>query len=139
MLDVLTEDESLKRAVVLVMDDSSILRQVISEMLLSIGIDHILEAESTALAVQQIKSKRISLAILDIRVPGTPELRNGIDLLRWIRANFLDIPVIMVTNFDQPVYRTVCSQLGASYFFDKSNDLQNLPTAVSELLKHVEH
>ena len=87
---------------VLVMDDANVVRERIVEMLTELQIGEILEADTTQTAASLIEKHQPRVAILDIQVPGTTELRNGIDVLKWIRNCYPSTAVIMISNFDIP-------------------------------------
>lgn len=119
---------------VLVMDDANVVRERIVEMLSEFQIGEILEADTTQTAASLIEKHQPRVAILDIQVPGTTELRNGIDVLKWIRNRYPSTAVIMISNFDIPRYRDTCNASGAAHFFDKSSEFEQLPYAVKHLL-----
>ena len=119
---------------VLVMDDANVVRERIVEMLGELQIGEILEADTTQTAASLIEKHQPRVAILDIQVPGTTELRNGIDVLKWIRNRYPSTAVIMISNFDIPRYRDTCNASGAAHFFDKSSEFEQLPCAVKHLL-----
>ena len=74
------------------------------------------------------------MVILDIQVPPGPNLRNGIDVLRLTKKEHPHSGVIMLTNFDNSYYRKECERLGADFFFDKSNEFEQVPGAVLEIM-----
>jgi DNA-binding NarL/FixJ family response regulator len=71
----------------------------------------------------------IDLAILDINLPG----KSGIEVLRYIKTNYPQTHVIMLTNEVNPLYRNLCLKLGADYFFDKSSDFDKIPLIIPNL------
>ena len=71
----------------------------------------------------------IDLTILDINLPG----KSGIEVLRHIKNDYPHTRVIMLTNEVDPLYRRLCLNLGANYFFDKSVDFENIPEIISGL------
>jgi DNA-binding NarL/FixJ family response regulator len=62
------------------------------------------------------------LALLDINLPG----KSGIELLKYIKVNFPETIVIMVTNQNGDFYRNHSMQLGAHHYIDKSKDFEKL-------------
>ena len=123
---------------VLVMDDAVVVRKRIVAMLSEVKeIDQILEADTTQSAANLIEAYQPRVIILDIQVPGTTELRNGIDVLKWVRHRYPHMHVIMISNFDIPRYRDTCNASGAAHFFDKSSEFEQLPHAVKDLLADV--
>ena len=78
------EDEGVNGVVrILVMDDSPVIRNLIVSMLEDIsGIDEVVQVADAPAAVDAVKNEPPQIAILDIKVPGNQQLRNGIDVLR---------------------------------------------------------
>jgi YesN/AraC family two-component response regulator len=67
---------------IVIADDSSLLRDRITSLLISINHNSVLyEAENGVEALQLIRENKPELAIIDIRMPEM----NGIDLLKKIR------------------------------------------------------
>ena len=54
----------------------------------------------------------------------------GIDILRLIKDEFPGVVVIMISDFSSPEYRTMCTDFGADYFFDKRCELGELADTV---------
>lgn len=119
---------------ILILDDVDVVRSRILDMLRDLKVDF-LEANSAPSAVQAIRQYQPKVAILDIQVPGDALLKNGMDVLRWAHINYPKTAVIMITNFDLPQYRKVCTALGAAHFFDKSHEIDQLYEAVKELIE----
>lgn len=121
---------------VLVMDDAPNIRARVVELLADVdGIEQIYESSDTASAVDLLRAHRPDVVILDIQVPPSAKLRNGIDLLRLTKREFPQTGVIMLTNFANPMYQTECNRLGADYFLDKSQEFEQVPDAVRALLE----
>jgi two-component system invasion response regulator UvrY len=114
---------------ILIADDHSAIR---------IGIRHICvsdfpfvqfgEATSYAEVFQKLKEGDWDLLILDVDLPG----RNGLDILKDIRADKLKIPVLMFSfhSEEQIAYRAL--KLGASGYLSKD-------AADTELVKAINH
>jgi DNA-binding NarL/FixJ family response regulator len=120
----------------LVMDDAAAIRERVVELLSDIHeIDEILESEDAVSALRLIGEKQPEVVILDIQVPPSGMLRNGIDVLRLTKQQFPRTGVIMLTNFANPRYRDECARLGADFFFDKSSEFEQVPEAVLTILR----
>lgn len=70
------------------------------------------------------------IAVLDINLPG----KNGIELLQAIRALHGKVTVIMLTNQAGDHYRKLAQESGADYFLDKSNDFEQLPGLLHQII-----
>jgi len=135
-LDELLVDGSVR---ILVMDDSSVIRHLIVAMLEDIGgVDEIVQVADAPAAVEAVADEAPQIAILDIKVPGDTRLRNGIDVLREIKRTSPETDVIMLTNHAIPLYRQTCIDAGASYFFDKSSEFDQLPEAIERILQRTD-
>ncbi|MGQ0604542.1 MAG: response regulator [Anaerolineales bacterium] len=121
---------------ILVLEDVALVRERIVNLIWEIeGIDEVFEAQDAASAWSLFEQHRPRVAVLDISVPGVPGLKNGIDVLKRIRKQDTNSSVIMLTNYDTPQYRAECMKAGAAYFFDKSSQFEQLPSAVEQLLQ----
>ncbi len=120
---------------VVVMDDSPVVRALIVSILDDVpAIDEVLQAEDARSALNLVVAERPLIAILDIKVPGDGELRNGIDVLRAIKRDAPATEVIMLTNHAIPLYRAASLDAGAAYFLDKSSEFDQLPYAIEEII-----
>lgn len=129
----LMSDKSIR---VLVMDDAPVVRQLIVDLLEDLsGVDLVLEAVDAPSAVAMATREEPQISILDIKVPGAGPLRNGIDVLRYLKKMQPAMKIIMLTNHATPRYKAECMSAGASYFFDKSNEFDELPLVVEELVR----
>ena len=120
----------------LIMEDAGHIRRLIIDMLSDIHeITTFLQAEDAASAAKIIKEDQPAIAILDINVPGSAGLINGIDVLKLAKALYPQMIVIMLTNHANERYRLACKQAGADYFFDKSTEFDLLPITVKAVQK----
>jgi len=96
---VLKRSKKYKGITALVVDDSKIIRNIISETLLNDGLT-VITAENGVEAYNTIYEKKneIDIIITDLEMP----LMNGIELCKKIRNNveLLDIPIIFFTSVD---------------------------------------
>jgi len=87
-------------------------------------------------ALDYIDNENPHVVILDINL-AYDKPRNGIDLLVLLKKMFPLIRVIMFTNLSEQKYRDMCSVAGADYFFDKSNDFDEMQDAIARLRREV--
>ena len=87
-----------KDLTILVIDDEPFVRATISEILATIGVTMLLEADSARAAMTQILAVRPHLVLCDIHMPG----EDGLAFVRRLRnapdANVSGIPVVMLTS-----------------------------------------
>jgi len=115
---------------ILIVDDSPLIIERLSELLKELDhIDIIVNAGNYEDAIEMLTTKNIDTVLLDIHLPG----KNGIALLKYIKAIYPDIKVIMLSNQATGFYRSICKNAGASYFIDKSKEFESIPTIISSL------
>jgi two-component system chemotaxis response regulator CheY len=85
-------DLSLK---ILIVDDSSTMRKILTNMLKKIGLTNISEAVNGKTALEKLQNGKFDLVFCDWNMPGM----RGIDLLKSVRADdkLKDLPFVMVT------------------------------------------
>ena len=109
----------------LIADDSELLRQNFRKLLDgSQTITDIIEAGTVFDTLRQVKAARPEVLVLDIQLPDG----SGFDVLHAL----FDTPqefqpiVIVFTNFPSEHNRRKSYDLGARFFFDKSNEYEQL-------------
>ena len=118
-----------KNITVLIVDDNSIMRTIIRQILEHAGYTDIIEDSDGYTAFKIIKSRKIHLIISDWNMVGV----SGVELLKKVRADeeVGNTPFLMVTVEGMEASREVAFQHGASGFVAK-------PFHVMELLEEVE-
>ena len=124
----------MKRMTVLITDDAVLVRKLIADLLSELEyIGPILEAGDANSAVELFSKHKPEIVILDIKVPGSGGLKNGIDVLKAVKKSY-STHVIMLTNHANHKYLSECKQAGADFFFDKSTEFDKVPDAVLEIV-----
>jgi DNA-binding NtrC family response regulator len=95
------------------------------------GRYEIFEADSAAAARSVIASEKPNLLVLDIVMPG----EDGLALLKWLRGEGYDQPVLMVSALDTAKPAVEALQFGAADYLVKGFELEELRTRVANLLK----
>lgn len=125
-----------KSVTALVMDDADVIRKLVVAILTEIPrINEIIQAKDAGSAVKLIADHHPQIAILDVKVPGSGEVKNGIDVLKWTKKFYPDTAIIMLTNHANEYYRLECKRAGADFFFDKSCEFDQLTAAVDTLIE----
>jgi DNA-binding NarL/FixJ family response regulator len=117
---------------VLIVDDSpyirSNLKKLFSEMK-NIKISG--EAENSEEAIELLKKEKHDIIILDV------ELKNstGFDVLKFVKnEKYSHKPVVLMFTNHSAVYKDKAKELKTDYFFDKTNDLDNLLHVIKSLV-----
>lgn len=117
---------------VIVIDDSEIIRERLTDMLDDIkGVKIIGESASAMDGFDLIRKNQPDFVILDIRLPDI----SGMNLIKYIKKSNPHTQIAMLTNYPYASYRTRCTELGADYFFDKSKEFDQLPEIMANLIQ----
>ena len=104
-------------AKVLIVDDSSLIRKILSDIAQTKNIE-IIEATNVDEAVDMYKSEKPDLVFMDIIIQN--DKRTGIDALREIKKFDIDSKVIIVTSIGgQDDILQECIDAGAIDYFTK--------------------
>jgi len=117
------------RTVVLVADDDPTIRSNLTLLLTSEGYD-VREAADGNEAAKLLQHQTISLALLDLNMPG----RNGMDLLREHAERRDDVPVIVITAYRDSSSAIEAMKLGAYDYIPKPFDLDEVLFTVRRAL-----
>ncbi|MCF7916120.1 MAG: response regulator, partial [Spirochaetaceae bacterium] len=108
---------------VLIADDSSLIRKNLIKLIKPIeGVTHISEAEDISPTVKILNTTLPEVLILDLQMPEG----NGLEVLSYIQEKHLKVKVIVLTNYVTEYYREKSMELGAEYFYDKSNEFHKV-------------
>jgi two-component system, chemotaxis family, sensor kinase CheA len=106
--------ERLRRRV-LVVDDSPIVRDLLTELLSSVGLDVRAAGDGVA-ALAALAEEPVDLIVCDVEMP----VMDGFELLRRLRDRADRIPVVMVTTRGSVADRSMAASLGADALIVKS-------------------
>ena len=123
---------------VLVCDDSALMRNLISRIIENTpGLSVAGKAMNGQFAVEKIPLIHPDVMVLDIEMP----VMNGIEFLKWRKANHVDIPVVILSSIAErgAAVTMQCLELGASDFITKPNgsessDISSVAARLVELL-----
>jgi len=100
---------------VLVVDDSPIVRDLLTELLSSVGLE-VRSAGDGAAALQALADAPVDLVVCDVEMP----VMDGFELLRKLRERADRVPVVMVTTRGSVSDRALAAALGADALIVKS-------------------
>ncbi len=76
------------------------------------------------------------LAVLDVRLSeADSENREGLELLKWIKASHPSVPVIMISAYREFEFEAESLTLGAEYFLRKPVQPDEFRACVEKVLK----
>lgn len=83
-------------------------------------------------AKELIKKEKVDAAIIDVRLnEEDEENKEGLDLLEWIKENYPEIPVVMMSAYREFEYAVEALNKGAEYFLRKPLK----PNEIKEVLR----
>src|SRR6266850_872884 len=118
-------------AQILVVDDSTTMRQMVTFTLTSAGHE-VVEAPDGNKALVVAKQRKFDLVITDVNMPGM----NGIDLVKALRdlKTYKTIPILILARDASDVNIKKAETLGASGFIEKPFTPERLLSVVNQVL-----
>ena len=125
-------DEILNGKTVLVVDDTAVMRMLVTDILGSVGV-RIIEAGSGERALQIARDNAVDAFLLDVRMGDM----NGIELCRQLRSMdaYRNAPIIFVTAVDQREVLQWAVEAGADDFIQKPLHAMVLRRRLANLLQ----
>ncbi len=115
---------------VLLADDHAIVRAGIRQFLERAGdLQVIAEADDGEMAQEMIRLHQPDVAVLDIQMPKA----SGIEVTRWVRANYPTVGVLILTAFNDDPYVLAVLQAGANGYVLKTASPVDLIQAVRDV------
>ena len=123
------DSESIR---ILIVDDHSLLRRgIINSLSASLPEAEFCEAGNAAETIRSIKKERWDLVILDINIPD----RNGLDVLKEIKENYPEIPVIIFSMYPEDQFALRSIRAGASAYLTKDISVNEFAKAIRRIIK----
>ena len=117
----------------LIIDDSSVVRENIAHMISTIpDIELAGQAGTVAESLVALKKLAPDIIILDLELPDG----NGFEILNVAKKFFPQTKVIVLTNYPFAQHRTRALAAGAEYFFDKSLEFERLIDVLKKSNSH---
>lgn len=110
---------------ILVVDDAPDTLEVVQRNLMAVGYE-VMIVPGVAEAVRALSSTPVDLIITDLRMPEI----SGMDLVRYVRENFADIEIIMITGYASVPGAVEAMQAGAHEYLAKPFTDEELLTTV---------
>lgn len=115
---------------ILIIDDEIKLTQSLAFTLRQAGME-CLEAHNGHIGCQIAQNESPDIVLLDIRMPG----KNGLEVLEWFNEEMPDVPVIMMSAFDDTKDAVSAIKMGAVDYLSKPFDLDELILLLEETNK----
>ncbi|MBI4346735.1 MAG: sigma-54-dependent Fis family transcriptional regulator [Elusimicrobia bacterium] len=115
---------------ILVVDDEADMRLALSNVLTRNG-HKVQEAPEGETALATLAKGAFDLMLLDMRLPGM----DGIQILKRVRQNHPDLPVIMVTGYGSVDSAIEVMRLGASHYLAKPFSNKELVDSVDRIVQ----
>ncbi|MFZ4620230.1 MAG: sigma-54-dependent transcriptional regulator [Bacteroidota bacterium] len=115
---------------ILVADDEIDFRMILQSFLVSEG-HTVTTAEDGADAINKLQEKSFDLVLLDIRMPRV----DGVEVLQFIKQQYIDTQVIILTAVNDVRIAVECMKLGAFHFLTKPYSVEELNSLVLRALE----
>jgi len=115
---------------VLVIDDEEGIRSVLADLLDEMGFETICAGDGKA-GLQIALQQDCDLALVDLSLPGI----DGLEVLRRIKENKFDLPVIMVTGYASMHTAIEALKLGAYDYIAKPFDLEGVQVTIARAIE----
>ncbi|MDX8399766.1 MAG: response regulator transcription factor [Gallionellaceae bacterium] len=113
---------------VLIADDHTLIRKGLKQILDDTPDMRVTgEAETGAQAIQMAQKWPFDMILLDISLPD----KNGIDVLKQLKLNNTDVPVLMLSMHAEDQYAVRSMKAGAAGYLNKQSAPSQLVTAIS--------
>ncbi len=111
---------------VLVADDHEVVRYGLKSLFADTEIEIVAEAGGGREALELITQTELDVVILDVRMPDL----DGLNVLGRIKLDFPDMPVLMLSTYDNPTYVARAVALGAAGYVLKDATRDKILDAV---------
>ena len=115
---------------VLIIEDCYEIRMMMRSFLIRKG-HKIIDAKDGERALEHINTERPDVIVTDMKMPG----KDGLETIRELRKNGMDIPIIIATGYDEPFSEKEAQELGISKILIKPFSDIELIEAVEDALK----
>jgi len=116
---------------ILVVDDEENMRESLKDILVEDNYD-VEVSESGANALDKVQKLDVSVVITDARMPEM----DGFELLRAIKKDWPELPVIMITAYATPKLAVEAMKQGAADYVSKPFDPDEILLTIKKILKH---
>src|SRR5688572_13960506 len=117
---------------ILIGDDHAVIRKGLRQILLERYPSAIIEEANDAEGlISKAITGKFDVIISDLSMPG----RSGLDVLSYIKQNFPDLPVLILSSYPEDQYAIRTLKAGASGYLSKETAPEELVKAVERVLQ----
>jgi DNA-binding NarL/FixJ family response regulator len=122
----------LKSHTVLLVDDLLLFRKGLAAALNNIQPHwDFIEASNGVEALEHVHSRRVDIALVDVRMP----LMGGMELTQKLKLLYPDLPIIILTQFDEQSLILHFLRMGVNGFLCKNSDPEEVVTAIEVIIE----
>lgn len=122
----------MRKSTIVIIDDELDNIAPLITYLNDFDIYNILEFSDGKSAIEAIKTKRVDVVLCDVRMPHM----SGYEVLKWVKSNYPDIIVIMMTGFGSVDDAMMAIRLGAFDYLSKPFDIQKAELTIRRAIEH---
>ncbi|MFO8010863.1 MAG: response regulator [Dehalococcoidia bacterium] len=115
---------------IIVVDDDESIRRAMYTILRNEGYE-VMAALNGRDALEVTSRRKFDLMFLDIMMPGF----NGQDVLTLMRASRPEMPIVMITAFNDPKLKDQAMRLGAHDFVTKPFDMKDIVRLADSIIR----
>jgi DNA-binding NarL/FixJ family response regulator len=116
---------------IMIVDDHAVVREGLTRLICGEkGLDVCGGAQNAVEAMKILATAPVDIVIMDIAIEGM----NGIQLTEKIKSRYPDLPVIMLTIHDDPVYARRAFRAGAVGYIAKDEASESVIKAIRQVL-----
>ena len=116
---------------VLVADDHEVVRYGLQSLVAGTEIEVVAEASSGEQAIRLVAEGGIDVLLLDIRMPDG----DGLNTLGRVKLDHPELPVLLLSTYDNPTYIARAVALGAAGYILKGRSREHLLDAIRKAAK----
>lgn len=115
---------------IIIADDHPMLRAgLVQSINKEVDLKVTAECQNGEELLAKLREESFDVAIIDIDMPG----RNGIDVLKEIRSEFGNLPVLILSAYDEQKYGIRALQAGANAYLSKEEDRKTIVEAIRKI------
>lgn len=116
--------------IMVVEDSREILERIVLVLNEMVGKNSVIAVDCVNQAISQIPEHRPNIILLDLLLPDG----HGFDVLKMVKTHYWHTEVLVMTNDPNEQYEKRALKLGASHFFDKARDFNQMFTVIADIV-----